>query len=67
MARDPLALRARLQQHASRGHRTEYGGESVRSSGNAALLDGAVIAADAELSLALVQVEPYGSHGWPAG
>lgn len=68
MPGDPLALGARLEENAGPCSSPQHGGEALTRGRDAALLDGSTVVANAELTLALVQIEPYRIHGgWPPG
>lgn len=65
--RHPLTLRTRLEQNARPRPMAEHRSESLARRGDPALLDRPVVVPNAELTLALVQREPYHIHGWPPG
>jgi hypothetical protein len=62
VARDPLALGARLEKNTRGRAITEDCAEPVAARDDATLLDPAVLVCDAELALALVKIESYRSH-----
>src|SRR5687768_15560906 len=62
VARDPLALRARLEKNTRGRELPQDCAEPVAARDDAAFLDPAVLVSDAELALALVKIESYGSH-----
>ena len=68
MPRDPLALCTRLEQDLRPRPTPEHRGEALTARDDPALRDGPVRVAEAELTLALVQIQSYDIHGgWPPG
>ena len=67
VARHPLTLRGRLEQNARRRPIAEDRDEALARRGDTPLGHGAVRGEDAELTLALVEIDPYAIHGWPPG
>src|SRR5207245_8578251 len=68
VSRDPLALRTRLEQDLRPRAIPQHRGEALATRDDPALGDGPVRVADAELALALVQIQSYDIHGgWPPG
>jgi len=68
MSCDPLALGARLEEDACARTSAEHRGESLARCRDALLRNGPIIVANAKLTLALVQIEPYRNHGgWSPG
>src|SRR6266566_7987982 len=66
--RDPLALRARLEQDLRPRPTPEHRGEALAARDDPAFGDGPVLITEAELTLALVQIQSYDIHGgWPPG
>jgi len=68
MARDPFTLCACLEENAGRRTAAQHGGEAVTARHDAQFQNASVVLPDAELTLALVQIESYRIHGgWPPG
>lgn len=66
--RHPLALRTGFQEDPRGRPPSQYRREAFPRRRDAALLNGSIFLADAELTLALVQIEPYRIHGgWSPG
>ena len=65
VARDPFAFCAGLQKHARRPVVAEHLSEALPCGRDPALLEGAVLVSDAELTLEFVQIKTYREHGWP--
>src|SRR5689334_2006825 len=68
MPRDPLTLRARLDEHARRRAIPENRTEPLPARHDATLFHRSIIPPDAQLTLAFVEIESYRIHGgWPPG
>src|SRR5437588_6989933 len=59
VSRDPLALRTRLEQDLRPPPIPQHRGEALAARDGPALGDGPVLITEAELSLALVQIQSY--------
>ena len=59
MPRNPLALGRRLKEHSPAGAAAENGREALAGRGDAPLNELAIGSEDAELALALVEIESY--------